>query len=584
MSAGLVLGTIDLVDFVDTGDDGYEIHVTAEGTTFGSPEAVVRALVSALADGERVTHDRAGNRVASFPVKITGADSAALALGEAALRRELFRPNTLTWTPPDGYGASTVFEVLTSHFDPKFDDLDELRTRRMFVVTLTCAPFARSATLTTVSALSVGGAPSVILFDDCAEDTGWTGSVDDIPADATNFYEAGSVGVAVFDDNADRDADTAKMQRPGAVDFSAHPYLIVDARTISNSTNLIVRADGVDLPLLSLRHIGDDHYEYTFLVSVPSATLSFQHSRPAGDTLWLGLFVYNLTKSNMPPGSTSRQTARILPIGGTERTPGSIHVSAPDGETALGLTIVSTFPDKYPAAGFDPAMSRWYLEGTREEDATTVSGYRFRLDDGFFTAQAPAESFPDGGYQMVGLLAASVEGTYEVVSLVQARQDGVILKEWANSEVTSLGPAETSGWLVVDLGVPTLPILRAWSGTELVLAVKVRNVNGSDLVGVTVEAQDAWMMPVDDDCGLTIVLSDKPHMWLDSPTIETGVQRLYHGDEEDRTGSTFPDGVHTFGQHILTAGQTGMAVITTGVQYPSAEATYYKRWPHNAAE
>ena len=62
-----------------------------------------------------------------FDVLIEGADGVALQAGEVALRRELYRPNMVTWTPPADFSAPTVYEVVTSEMAPKFDDIDELR-------------------------------------------------------------------------------------------------------------------------------------------------------------------------------------------------------------------------------------------------------------------------------------------------------------------------------------------------------------------------------------------------------------------------------------------------------------------------
>ena len=60
---GFELGTLDLASGI-AHDDGYTLSVLGAGATFGASQAVVREIVSMLADGNLVSYDRAGNRVA----------------------------------------------------------------------------------------------------------------------------------------------------------------------------------------------------------------------------------------------------------------------------------------------------------------------------------------------------------------------------------------------------------------------------------------------------------------------------------------------------------------------------------------
>ncbi len=64
---GFDLGSLDLASRI-THDDGYTLSVLGEGASFGSSQAVVREIVSMLADGNLVSYDRAGNRQATFDV------------------------------------------------------------------------------------------------------------------------------------------------------------------------------------------------------------------------------------------------------------------------------------------------------------------------------------------------------------------------------------------------------------------------------------------------------------------------------------------------------------------------------------
>lgn len=146
----LDFGSLDLVGR-DNSAGGYRFSVLADGFDPGSPEAV-RAIVATLwRDGDDSRITRFGNRATRFQVVIDGADLYAVGDGEKALAFEVGGPNLLTWTPPDGFGKPTVYEVLNSTMTPVPDDLDELRNRRTFAVELECRPWVRSAELTTVT-------------------------------------------------------------------------------------------------------------------------------------------------------------------------------------------------------------------------------------------------------------------------------------------------------------------------------------------------------------------------------------------------------------------------------------------------
>lgn len=568
------VGSIDLTS--------YPYSVAADSTvSIGDPEATVESVPSGLADGDLEGNVRYGNRTYELPIYIEGATLGELAQYEADLRRELRSSGLmLAHEPGDDFSPTSVHEVLRSQLTTQRNDVHESHLIRAFTLSLTCAPFARSEELTVVDALPVAAAAPTVV-DTCDSATGWSAKVNGTTASVSTTWEAGAVSVVELVDPAPQ---TLELKRTGSITFTDSRYLVAEIGYNPTLGQVPVKlaVDGAKPRVAtSIRILSAGWFEYSWdmtgVSSLTTANFSAYTSAAVAD-----LKIREVRKMGAPVTIANRQVSRILEVGGTERTPASIHVEADDGTSDLGLTIVSTYPARYPTAGFDPAMSRWYSAGTRTSDVTSVSGWRYRLDNGFFVAQAPALSFPDGGYQMAGLIAASVEGDYEVASLVQTRKGGTILKEWANNEVVHL--FTSPNWALVDLGVPSLPILRAESGTDVVLAVKVRQTNGADLVGVTVEAQDAWMLPVDEDCGLEVVLTDKAHLWLDSPTTTSGVPRVLEGDSADRSGATFPLKGARSGVHVLSPGLTGVTVITSVATAPKVSASYYKRWLHNAAE
>ena len=124
---------------------GWSMHALAEGADLGNADPIYRELAHQLLDGSVKARTGHGNRKAQFDVVVdaAGAGSIPLALGAAALDLACEHPTTLVFTPPDGLGAATWFEVVAAKADWLFDDLDELRLRRRFRVEIECLPFGQ---------------------------------------------------------------------------------------------------------------------------------------------------------------------------------------------------------------------------------------------------------------------------------------------------------------------------------------------------------------------------------------------------------------------------------------------------------
>lgn len=572
MMHSLTLGPLELTGsraFADE-EHSFWFEVAAQGTDFGSPQAVTRIVNSLLSDGDLLSYDRDGNRLIPVKVMVCGPDLASVAQGEAALRRVTREATLLTWQPPDDFAPPSVYETLPSPMPRSYDaqwDLDEKRVRRTFTLELTCAPYARSLNSTVVAPLPYGSA-TITVVDACNSASGWS-----------TLISGGAVataGGAVVFTTVDRALQD--LVRTGSITMTSTRYLIVE-HNIAITAMYLNGVGGTATPPVQSRINAAGR-----LVSVydtGGVTITSFRALVKGVPAGTQFAIHEVSRSASVPQVSTRQFSRVIEVGGTERTPASIRVASPNGTDPLILTMVSTSPTRYAEAGFDPAFSRWYVAGTRTPDTSTVSGYRFRVDDGYFQADIPARSAPDGAYQMVTLARASVAGTYRFQSAVQQRQSGATIAEWIHEEIVSLG----TDWLLIDLGVPSLPVLRTYSGSDMRWQFRATQPNGSFLSGVTVECMDAWAFPVDEDCGLTMLQTARPYLWLDSPDLASGVQRVWEGSTADRAGSRFPAlGIHTFGQHILTPPMTGLTVVTSGPEYPQAQAEYYTRWPHNAAE
>lgn len=141
-----------LGDFDLFGDGpSYMVETLAEGTEWGSPEPIEVVIRSLLLESDVALNQGYTARTVGIRVIITASDSAALAQGANDLFAEVGKRNELTYTPADGFGEPTVFEVRNSSQVETPDDLAELRGELVISLSLTCLPFGRSASPETVT-------------------------------------------------------------------------------------------------------------------------------------------------------------------------------------------------------------------------------------------------------------------------------------------------------------------------------------------------------------------------------------------------------------------------------------------------
>lgn len=578
---GFDLGSLDLASGFPH-DDGYTLSVLGAGATFGQSQAVVRQIVSMLADGDLVSYDRAGNRVAEFDVLIEGADGTSLQAGEVALRRELYRPNTVTWTPPADFSAPTVFEVVTSEMAPKFDDLDELRTRRVFHVTLTCAPFARSAVPVTVQALTVGVTPTIVTINNADTTSGWTalGVVGSNPSFSNPVTDEGSfvrttltgeyAGVSLILTTSQDVTATRYIE----VEVSGSPAL--GPAVTEGTPGFGFTFDGGVTPYLLpvlTRLLSGGRTLYVFDANGYSTLTRLAVSRrylasPVTSTVE----VHDVRRTDTLSVITKRQTARIVSVLGTERTPASLAIASADGTTNLGMTVVHTSPED--GSGYSPPLRRWRVSGAASPtaDTSTMSGAREPIAVANpFIAEVPNEAIPEGGYLLAARLRVSSPGMAIINWATETVIDGV-----GDGYVTDYATVTfpNTGWFFVPVAVLTLPSVRSYSGKVRVL-----------LSSATAELDEGWLFRVDDGCALTVVHNVvKPRLWLDSPDVSSRVPRIWIGNDAGRADASHPGAnLYCHGNHTFTPDATATFVATSGAENPKAALTYYPRWPSNAA-
>jgi hypothetical protein len=578
----LTLGSLLLTGSVADADYDFTFDVLADGATFGVAQGVQEVVRSLLADGDLVRVTRYGNREVSFRVQIEGPTLGSLAHGEAALRAEIGRRNLLTWQAPDVLAVPTVFEVVASEMAQTFDDLDELKRRRTFVVTLTCAPFARSAEAVTVDALVVPGSDITETVNDADATTGWSASAGN-PA-------GGSSTPTVTDEGTYVQATSTMPPPAGAGRWTLDLTLVVAAVDMTDTPYLRVRTlgsggTGLDfwvkysggsrhvIPTVSrlISATVTEHFLDVTAVGVPLTGLVIRRNGEGPVTLTTG--VDDVSRTNTLTQVSARQITRVLDVGGTERTPASIHVQSEDGTTELGQVIVHTCPED--GSGYSPPLQRWRTVGqTRTPDATAFSGNYEEINVTSWIAEVPTSALPEGGYTLLARLRCQSAATVTVTW-----STSTIFPDATTQEGFTVGTVQhtfdaSNVWNLVKMEALTLPSVRTMAG-KVQIALQVAAASP------VVTLDEAWLFRVDDDCALTFMETERPHLWLDSPDVTSSVPRIWIGDGFD-TKVHPGEGLGQMGTHVLSP--DGTAVFTAALtDYPETDATFFRRWHSNAA-
>lgn len=563
MTHSLTLGSLPLTRSFPDETHGYSFDVLAEGVGFGVAAGVQEVVTSLLADGDLVRTSRYGNREVTFKVEVTGPSLAALAQGEAALRREVGRANLLTWQAPDVISVPTVFEVVTSEMSQDFDDLDELARRRVFAVTLTCAPFARSVDAVTVTALAPAAGVTATISDGSTT-TSWTAA-----SPATITSDGADLTVSGTD-------STVLAGYSAAVSFASTRFLVVDVTLNGLPLNfrLFVTGSSRVVEPVVVRATSQTRFLYVYDLDGVSATnLQFWVYSPTVSSK--SFKIHDVSRTDTIPQVSTRQTARSIEVHGTERTPCSLRVNPAAGE-AMGLTIVHTAPES--GAGYFPSLRRWRVSGNPETVETgSLSGKKEAVTATPIVAQMPITSLPEDGYALMAYMRSSVAGTFPVTWQARTIVGSTYLG--GHEGVANLRFPTANVWTLVPIAVVTLPPVRAASG-GLVQFNLTRTV-----VNEEIYLDEWWPFRVGDDCALTIVNSaDASFLWLDSPDVNSPVPRVWVSNDSDRADQRHPGpGLMAQGNHVLTS-RTSVFVASTGIQSPSVNVTYHPRWHSNAAE
>lgn len=598
----LTLGTgFDLIG--GTGD-GWMVETIAEGMNFGSASPVDVVTATLLQDGAVETTDRWENRDLTFGVLITGETLSGLARGEAALYAELARRSTLTWTPPDGLGLPSVYEVLTSWAEFEFDDWGEMKpvdVGRRFVVRLRCAPWARSVDEVLVESITGGVAPpaeATETVDACTSPTGWavssrSNTAPDGDAGLTGPTVSGGAIVGGFTWATEPWLwptlfTNVSLTRTGlSADMDDTRFLVIETDWSSPISGLMTkqtfRVNGEVVNPAA--QVGSKIYiDCAEIATVTSVEVEVRFSYTTRYDATMTVRVHEIIRTNQPPTiGTGRQQFRSLPVYGAARTQGSLQI---EHET-LPLGQVLVYTNVEDGSGYQPACRQYRSGGaTAVVDGQTASGFRSPM-----TPSAP---------EVYTIPAARVPaGTYELLTRVRSASTGTPIV--GASAVTLIGgvsaaPASTSAivaltanvWSVQSLGLLTLPPTALPKETSASVRITVTP-------SVNMDIDDLWICNLTTgaltrvDCGTAG--SPSPggpfnRLWIDTATLEWPRPAIWVGTEPDRSDARHVDSseCQAAGTHTLPPGAVNVFAMTSGAPYAAVRGRYHPRWPNNAGD
>lgn len=571
---------------------GYRFRALAAEATLGNPVPIERELLSGLRDGSFVVTDGHGNREPVFQIQMIAPNSDLLAMAEGDLFPRLGRPVELGWKPPDGWGARTVYEVITSSMTHEFDGTRERMLVRAYRVRIIAHPFGFSEdeVLDVVSDAQPETPVSAVISNGTSA-TGWTSPYGAVTVASGRLQVPSSTPVEVSSGTEYpvyyAEMEATKDLDPD-VDFTDTIYLSADVRFESSnqyaytSVPFIYSAEVDDtvLQLVSYETVpSSDYLRLTWLCTDADAervTIKAKcriYGAPAA-----GLLIDNVERTNVPPSSSTsgRESLRTIVVSGSARTAASVAV---EHETeGLGDTILYTSAQL--ANGYSPALLRWIdpLLTSSAEDDTSVSGARV-TSTGSFVFNIPATSLPRGTHLLM-ISARTTDAVvspfdWEVVTRVGSEDIAGSTDSGTSEDGVTWDGTPTGPWQTIALGITTLPPTDVPENSTAVVRLTLDSI----ALPSQVEVGQVWSFYLGDDaaisqvdCGTGTPEIGVSHnrLFLESPNLRNqGRQRAFVGTQPDRadafhaTGRAAALDIHQFVPKVIQ-----LYTITPGAPWP----------------
>lgn len=601
----LTFGAINLIGTAaELSASGYNFQALSDDTSWGNPVSIEEKVISWLQDGALLSlagYDNRDDMVVR--IKVVGTDSNKLALGERALMLETGKPNTLTWTPPDGAGAPCVFDVVMSSLSHSMDDLGELRQplrERIYTLRLKCLPFARSQAQVSVTVPAPTGTQAITLIDNCSSATNWTKTIQvgaGAPATTAAAVTGGTAIIGQTSFLSQTESTRLSLTRSSlSASMTTTPYLRVDMSTYGTGMNwasgtrdVSFKLNGLAAPIAS--QTGSIYWFDASALAITTLT-TFEVSGyviGAGSTGNFTITVADLSRSNvLGDQGTGRQLLRTIPVAGSARTQGDLAIA--DTTNALGSVLVYTYPQ---AAGVaSPNLRAWYASGAGAitADATTVYGSTMAI--GGFTPyfDIPASAIQPGGHIVLARLKRPTTGTSTIQVTVSGRQGSSFVGPSTVGQTIAV-PLVANTWKIATVGTLNLPFVQVGSSGKVRISIEEPAAAG-------VVLDEAWLFNIETgrltwvECGTAAPSAggSSNRLWLDAATLANPTPDAFVGFASDRSDSYFPgrvDGLpgtaYSLPSHNFVPTVTNVFTVTTNSTASSITLSHYPRWHTHVA-
>lgn len=541
---------------VNEGDHGeFRIDTLADGTEWGNPEPVRRALRRFLLDGSVSVKEYDDNRTIPLKLKVTAADGLALAGGEVPLAQADGRRCELVWTPPDAFAPPAVFVAVSSDLRHSMNDLGERRLERFYTLTLECLPHAFSDEYVEVPALAQD-VSTPTLVDDCSSTSGWS-ATNGVTLSVVSGQIACTVPAGVL---------SWTVVRTGDIDFTPDRYLRVTGWT-SRLTSIryatLARPFGAspsEDPTAA--QVAIDSGASVYDVNTDVTALAFDFGWSTSEATDATVQVFDLFQRQDSVRSTvSRQQVSTIETPGSRRTSGSLAISAAG---PLGQVLL------YSGPNYDPTMSPGTVLGAarRITDVALLSGAYDNLESGSTVAQyrRPAGSLPSGSYAMWVRLKWS--GTPDLLTFtanLRSADGASVLSSislgtltLASSSDFKLYPVariDLPGWALPDSSPLILEIEASWGGTF--------TAEGGPHV------DEILLFELSSGSLAIAEAGSNTHMWVEAPTLNRDHPAILASTSDSRSAaiplSLSSQVLSWGGSHTFTPPVTNVYLGTTDV-------------------
>lgn len=604
-----LVGALDLTGKTAPAGELFRLRAMVRDATFGDPEAVSRSLASQLLDGVVVKDGAFGNRTAVLRVRVEGPNSAVRQRGAKALALWAQSPTTLTWTPPDGIGATTVFRVVRASLLWEFDlPLEVNEGAQVYVLTMECTPFGFSAAAVR-DAAPVYGAGSDQSVNTCDSLTGWTGEAGtSVATDAVVKFE-GSASIKMTPYSSTFEAvdggARARIVQVGRAKLSGlalstpatRPYFTFKTYTRdSYSVTPSLYVNGVPAARLAPIVANDSWTTWVFRTEVTATVteLRFEIEQvgvfpgppesPAIPATWFPR-VDEIRRTGTPPTTIARQSLREVAVRGSARTQGSLAV---EHET-LGLGDVLVYAHPALGSGYSPSLMPWVTPTAYVvNDSTSMSGKKL---SSFIVAGEfvfPVGSLPRGAYQLLGygVLNEVSSPASQIEVTVTTKINGVTVGSRTYRKAIPEAQLSDTGRRFYPGSVPIyLPDVDVPPGS---IATVTLTYQPQTAAGVYADGtlDELFLLAMDDDTSLVCVSAgDHTRLWIDSATLERPTPSVWVGSQADRTDA-FHAGALTrsFDVLRLQPPSTIVHVANSGGALPAISLTHVPAHLHLADE